>query len=158
MNETVADPLAEAALAHGELALLEEIRDALQASVINLGVSNHVQQPITVADFPVQGAQRWVLPRIATGGRFEAPEGVGKAIVLLRHNAARLGGTIVNVGEKEATIILSGEKEAGGAALAQIGLVPGGGSWDLRLGNLPWCGSISAFGVGGATFLTVAEV
>ena len=157
------DELSELMAIDAEQTLLTEIRDALRGSAINVAISNHVTDPETIANFPVPGMQRLVLPKIATGGKLVVSSNAVASV--LPHNPSRYGGTIVNVGEFEVTLILAGTDTAGAqnAGLGQIGLVAGGGSWDLRLGNLLWCGSISAQVAPGEakaneTTLTVVEV
>jgi hypothetical protein len=44
-----------------------------------------------------------------------------------------------------------------GEGAPQLYLAAGGGSWDLRLGALLWCGTVIAFSQAGST-LTIAEV
>jgi hypothetical protein len=147
---------AELAAAAAELKVLEAIRDALRGSAVNMAISNHVTEPVTLTDFPFAGAIRWLIPRQATGGRLAVEEAV--QVRALEHNPSRIGGTIVNVGEKEVTLTLTDRLGAALPGQGQIGLVAGGGSWDLRLGNMLWCGSVAAAGVGGNSTLTVVEV
>lgn len=109
------------------------------------------------ADFPVPGSRRWIIPRVATGGRFKIPNSL---VTLLEANNRRLGGTVVNVGEIDVELILANPTTATAqAGLGSIFLRAGGGSWDFRLGSLMWCGSVCAKALAEAgSVLTVVEV
>jgi hypothetical protein len=96
-------------------------------------------------DFPVLGARRWLIPRLATGGSFAVPSSL---VTLLPSNNRRLGGTIVNRGEADCKLFLaSPARAASQAGLGEIFLTAHGGSWDFRVGSLLWCGSICAIAV-----------
>lgn len=107
-------------------------------------------------DFPVEGGTRWIIPRLATGGKFTIPETLVK---VLDANNRRLGGTLVNAGEHDMWVTCAGAHTAASqAGLGTIFLKSGGGSWDFRLGSILWCGSVCAFTEGGESTLAVVEV
>lgn len=157
-EQLAVDLPAEQLAVEEEIALLRAIRDALRGSAVNVAISNSVVQPVTMADFPFAGATRWLLPRIATGGTMALPSEEWTQVLF--HNPNRIGGSIVNMGAHNVSLLLSGEKQARSnpAGIARVGLIAAGGSWDLRLANLLWGGSVSAFSVNGISSLEVAEV
>jgi hypothetical protein len=107
-------------------------------------------------DFPVEGARRWMIPRLATGGSFTVPLTLVK---LLDSNNRRLGGTIVNKGANNISLILAPPLTAGSQlGLGEVWLRALGGSWDFRVGSLLWCGSVCARAEGGESTVTIAEV
>lgn len=137
--------------------VMDLILEALDTRTEQLCVTDISTDPGLQKDFPVKGAQRWVVHRLAVGGLRELVAATPTDI--LPANVNRLGGTIVNQGAT--TVILTLATAATDAAqegLAEIVLEPAGGSWDFRLGNLLWCGSVSAEALAGAGKVTVAEV
>lgn len=139
------------------LATLAKILETLQSSPAMVAVSNQATPPFVQEDFPSRGSTRLLIQRAATGGIVAVP--AGKVTVVRPHNRTRLGGEIVNKGTKSVILLLAGQGAAeGGGDVAQIALEPGG-SWDLRLAGMTWCGDICAKLVGeGESELTVAEV
>lgn len=132
--------------------LLEAIERILRSQPESVAVSEKAPLPHLQPDFPFEGSSRWLLPRVASGGSFELS---AAPATVLADNANRLGGTIVNAGEEPATLYLcDAEAAARPAGVGRIVLIAGG-SWDLRLGNLLWCGSVSGVGEGQ---LAVVEV
>jgi hypothetical protein len=107
-------------------------------------------------DFPVPGARRWMIPRLATGGAFVIPTTLVK---VLEANNRRLGGMIVNNSDAVVTLFLtSAETAAAQQGIGQIVLPPKGGKWDFLLGSLLWCGSICAKAAEGEKTISVVEV
>jgi hypothetical protein len=147
-------------LANEEIALLREILNSTRMNATAITVTDDAVAPILTTDYPVAGAHRWLIPRTAVGGPFEVKE--AETLRVCRSNANRIGGSIVNSGEKPARLFLAkpGRTNAAGLmpGIATVLLEPAGGSWDFRLGNLLWGGTVSGRGIGGATILEVAEV
>lgn len=137
--------------------LLKNIADNSGPGVQTLAITERELGGGVEVDFPVEGGTRWLIPRLATGGSFEVPEGF---VQLLEHNNRRLGGTIVNRGTHDVILILASAQTASGqaAGLGEVFLKQGGGSWDFRLGSLLWCGSVCARALGGESIVTITEV
>lgn len=144
------------------LELLRKISEGLRGSAAQLAVSNHVAQPVTMADWPVAGSTRLLLPRQAVGGQgggiMHIPSTSYTAI--LAHNPNRIGATIVCYGKGGAYLLLQDRPATTviPQTMGVIGLNGEGGSWDGRLSNLTWCGSVTAIAVEEETTLTVVEV
>lgn len=137
------------------VSLLEQIANQSGDGLQTLGIAENEVNGGIEADFPVEGARRWIVPRLATGGTFAVPEGL---VSLLPANNRRLGGKIVNIGEADVTLTLASPQDAAAQqGLAQIRLKKEGGEWDFLLGSLLWCGSVCARGVA-ASSVTIAEV
>jgi hypothetical protein len=138
------------------ISLLQQMATQSGEGLQTLAVSdNEVPAGIEV-DFPVEGARRWIVPRLATGGAFAVPTSL---VSLLEANNRRLGGTVVNKGENNVRLILASPQTAGSQqGLGEIWLRANGGSWDFRLGPLLWCGSLCAIAELGATICSVVEV
>lgn len=143
-----------------ELRLLREIRDNGRSSQVNVAISDTVAEPLQINDFPTEGSSRLVLPRIPTGGGIEVSK--AKSVQLLEPNLNRYGGTIVNSGKNSVILILTEAARGLAPAVAQVWLIREGGSWDMRLGNMLWCGAVSAIvdpeAEGEKTVLRVVEV
>lgn len=138
-----------------QVELLDLILEALDTGASQLCISDVAPQPGLQKDFPVMGAQRWILERTPDGR--DLPLVAGEDTEILPANVNRLGGSIVNRGEKPVLLYLAKASQKG-AGTATIYLAANGGSWDFRLGNLLWCGSITANAQGGVTTLSIAEV
>lgn len=137
--------------------MLRLLVDAQDTQVMQLGVTNVSTDPGLQKDFPVAGSQRQIIHRIAAGGLALLAAGVPTDV--LPPNVNRLGGTIVNWGETTVVLTLaSAATDNSQEGLAEVVLNPNGGSWDFRLGNLTWCGAISAEALAGEGKLSVAEV
>jgi hypothetical protein len=134
---------------------MDLILEALDTRVEELCIVDGNVEPGLQKDFPVKGAQRWIINRTPDGRNM--PLASGEKTLILPFNVNRLGGTIVNSGERPVTLYLA--SLAGlGAGTATIVLEANGGSWDFRLGNLFWCGNIVAIANGGNSELSIAEV
>lgn len=152
-------PVALAGRADVTLDRLDQVMDlileALDTRVEELCIVDGIMEPGLQKDFPVKGAQRWILNRTPDGRNL--PLVAGEKTLVLPANVNRLGGTIVNMGEKPVTLFLANLASLG-AGTATIVLFANGGSWDFRLGNLFWCGNIVAVANGGNSELSIAEV
>lgn len=132
-----------------------------RAGIEQLCVTDREPAQATMENFPTVGARRLIVRRQGAGGLFALAAGVPLAV--LQPNENRLGGTIVNAGAGAVTLFLAGDllTPGGGSPLAQgapqIQLVANGGTWDLRLGNLLWCGSVIAQAAANSS-VTVVEV
>jgi hypothetical protein len=144
----------------GQEAVLEQLQllvEGQDTNVLQLAITDINADPGLQKDFPTPGSQRWLIHRIATGGNVELKSEAIEDVADFNPN--RLGGTIVNWGETVVVLFLalaSTAKSQGG--IAQVVLEPKGGSWDFRLGNLFWCGSVSAKSLAGAGKVSLAEV
>lgn len=139
------------------LASLHRLEDSMGTSTMQLAVAEIGVEPGLQKDFPVAGSQRQIINRLATGGLFTFAAATPTDI--LKANVNRLGGSIVNWGETTVIITLAtAATDVAQEGLAEIVLSPKGGSWDFRLGNLMWAGSVSAESIGGEGKLGVAEV
>lgn len=147
-----ADPLADR-----ELALLEEIRNGQRNLFSTLAVSNKVAGPAILDDFPLNGFKRLLVPREPGGATLTVGEAGATVLV---HNPSRLGCSIVNSGAKAARLFFAplGNVQAGSAGLGRLWLAGEGGSWDGRISQMPWLGSVSAQAIGGETTLETCEV
>jgi hypothetical protein len=135
--------------------VLDLILEALDTRVEQIAVTDVSTDPGLQKDFPTPGSQRWILHRTPDGRTLALPT---ELTDVLPANVNRLGGTIVNSGAKPARLYLAtvSTKNAGSAP---VWLGAEGGSWDFRLGNLLWSGSVCAIALGGAeTQLEVTEV
>lgn len=148
--------LAQRALALGDKLdqVLGLILEALDTNVQQIAVTDNSSDPALQKDFPVKGAQRWILHRTPDGRTLKVPEALTE---VLPSNVNRLGGTLVNSGTKPVRLYLATvpTKNAGSAP---IWLAGEGGSWDFRVGNLLWSGSICGECIGGESNLEIVEV
>lgn len=143
----IASPAGAMALA-GEVAdgmeaqtsILHQLLEAIDTGAEQVAITDEARDPVLQKDFPVEGISRWIIHRLATGGAF--PIKLARSDILST-NANRFGGTIVNSGSN-AVVLFLGSTKANEPGLAQIWLGANGGSWDFRLGNMLWCGNISA--------------
>lgn len=139
------------------LEVLRRMASTESASPVEIAVTDEASQPQLLQDFPVPGAKRWLIPRTATGGDLVLPEGLFTDV--LPPSRSRIGGTIVNGGAKDVRLYLAPAQLAQVTnAVASVDLSKNGGSWDFRLGNLLWGGSISAKPKEGESELSIAEV
>lgn len=153
----VPPPVGDPAIA-AELALLREIRNGVRGSAINIAITEEAINPLLTQDFPVPGAQRWLIPRQPTGGSIALAEGVPTDVLFA--NRSRIGGSLVNEGEQNVRLFLVNAlvAAAGKSGHGTLWLAKNGGSWDFRLGTLVWGGSISAQPVAGKSSIAVVEV
>lgn len=134
---------------------LQAILAQLRTQVLQVAVGDTQQQELSLNNFPVAGAKRVIAQRNGAGYDFFSVPTTGALVLSV--NEGRLGGQIVNSGAN-AVVLYLWANGAAGAGKPAIWLAPNGGSWDFRLGNLTWCGSVSAVAQTGASTLSVAEV
>jgi len=135
--------------------LLQALLGKERTDVLEVAVADSLHREMVLERFPVAGAKRVIANRTTTGNDNLLVPTTGVEVV--GANSARLGGSIVNSGANNVILYLArGGLAAPGAGA--IWLVANGGSWDFRLGNLLWCGSVSAVAQVAASSLTVAEV
>ena len=134
--------------------LLQAILADTRTDVLEVAVGDSAQQQLTMSKFPVAGAKRVIAHRTGNGNDALQVPTAPQSAKVLGSNEARLGLTIVNYGSAAAILYLSDRPRPGVPAM-WVG--PAGGTWDGRMGNLLWCGHVSAAGLGGSTTLTVAE-
>lgn len=144
-ESTLAD--AQAALQRHEAsqttiaALLAQMLDQMGTSPITVAVTDTEVSPGAEVEFPVPGTARQTIKRITAGG-VVVPDTAAVTLVVPSDNR-RLGGTIINMDTAAGvTLLLADPNQTAG--VARIWLAPGGGAWDMRLGNLLWCGNVSA--------------
>jgi hypothetical protein len=139
--------------------LLAAILAELRAGALEVSVADSHKREIVLNKFPVTGAKRALAYR--TGAGMDAltvpATGAAQASLILASNQARLGGQIVNSGTNPVILYLT-ERPVPVPGVPAIWLASGGGSWDFRLGNVCWCGNVSALGQGGTSTISVAEI
>jgi hypothetical protein len=142
-------------------ALLREYTQEFNAQILELCVTDREPAQLLMRNFPVPCANRLIVRRQGQGGATTLSAGVQTPVLLANEN--RLGGVISNSGAASAIIFLTQDllNATTGTPLTvgtpQIFLAAAGGTWDFRLGNLLWCGTITALSATGTTLL-VAEV
>jgi len=140
--------------------LLAAILTELRSGALEVSVSDGHKRELILHKFPVTGAKRALAYRTGTGADAVTVPATGalQAALVLASNQARLGGRIVNSGTNPVILYLT-ERPVPTTGVPAIYLPTGGaGAWDFRLGNVCWCGNISALGQGGTSTLTVAEI
>jgi hypothetical protein len=139
---------------------LAAILAELRSGALEMSVSDSHRRELILSKFPVTGAKRALVYRTGAGsdGVTVPATGAAQAALVLVSNQSRLGGRIVNSGTNPVILYLT-ERPVPAAGVPAIFLPTGGaGAWDLRLGNVVWCGNVSALGQGGTSTITVAEV
>lgn len=134
---------------------LDAILAQLRSESAQVAVSDAVQQEMTLEHFPTTGVKRLLARRTGNGTDVFAVPTTG--VLVLPANEARSGGQIVNSGGFAVILYLTANGRATSGVPA-IWLAANGGSWDFKLSNLLWCGSLSAVAQGTASTLSVAEV
>lgn len=138
-----------------QTAILAATLSQERASIIELAAGDMQHRERMLEDFPAPGSKRLLVHRTGNGNDVAAVPTTG--VLALQGNTARLGGTIVNSGANAVILYLCGAGVATPGAPA-IWLAANGGSWDFRLGNVLWCGNVTAVAQVGASTLTIAEV
>lgn len=135
--------------------LLASILAQSRTDLIEVAVADSEHREMVLEKFPVSGAKRVLAYRTSTGTDGLAVPTTG--VLVVSANTGRVGGQIVNSGSNAVILYLcaAGKAQTGAGA---IWLGAGGGSWDFRLGNVLWCGSVSAVAQVASSTLTVAEV
>jgi hypothetical protein len=126
-----------------------------EVTLSQMALTSGNRQSRWMRDWPVQGGKRLIVPRTGYG---QTTVLTTAATRLLPSHEARLGLTIVNIGANAVTLWLCELGEVSATARPQIWLGSGGGSWDGRLGVIPWCGEVCAVAAAGGTTVTIAEV
>jgi hypothetical protein len=140
--------------------LLRSLLSQESSDIAELCVSDREPPENRAENFPTRGVTRLIVRRTGNGGLYTLVA-AGQA-QLLQPNENRLGGRIVNTGANPAVLFLAADLLQPGSAAplgegaAQIGL-SAGQAWDLKLGDLLWCGTVIAVSTLGTT-LTAAEV
>lgn len=135
---------------------LEEVRLLLENTALEVAVGGSPNER-EVHDSPVRGKTRLsISDRRVTGNDGLTLTAAAAALLVVPELPGRLGGSIVNSGANPVTLYLSapGRAQTGVGALW---LAANGGSWDFRLGNVLWCGPVSAISALGTT-LVFAQV
>jgi hypothetical protein len=135
----------------GLLAKLDNIERLLQAiatapSHLATGANAHEQR---LQNWPVQGQQRIIAPSRQRGGVI--PITANTATSVINAEPGRAGLSIVNSGNNPVTLYLVGPGSQGPGA-AQLYLAAGN-SWDGRISDQPWAGSVSALSTLGTTLI-----
>jgi hypothetical protein len=132
---------------------LREILRELISSPAQLVATNAAAAPGVQTDFPIKGARRQVLERVA------AQQANGVAVtaasgLVITENERRLGLSIVNAGGVGVTLSLGD-----GPATVHGGLwLAPAGSWDGLVSNVLWAGSVQAIADAGTSVLAVVEL
>jgi hypothetical protein len=156
------DPATATMAMHAEAQsrLLSSLLAEARSDTLNLAVGDFNGQEITLEKFPVSGIKRLCIRR--TGFGFPSFPVTTTPVVAVPVNEGRLGGTIVNTGANAVFLYLGAQitdavpqPEAG---IPVIWLVANGGSWDFRLGNVLWAGSVTVVAAAATSTLTIAEV
>jgi hypothetical protein len=137
-------------------ALLAEAR----ADTLDLAVGDFNMQETMLEHFPVAGIKRLCVRR--TGFGFPSYPVTTTPTLAVPYNEGRLGGSIVNTGTNPVLLYLTAQEldvtvqpEAG---IPCIWLAGSGGSWDFRLGNVLWAGSVTVAATTATSTLAIAEV
>ncbi|HEX6461110.1 MAG TPA: hypothetical protein VF032_19495 [Thermoleophilaceae bacterium] len=148
-----------------ELLALTRRLDALllqeRTTIEQLCISDIEAQEQCMENFPLRGAKRYIVRR--TGNGESVALVANTPTLLVPPNENRLGGIIVVSGAGAVTLALTRDvlEPGGGTPLTvgvpQLFLAANGGSWDFKLSDLLWCGSITAIAAANTT-VTVAEV
>ena len=138
-----------------QTAILGELLRQDRADLLDIGVGDFQGREMILEQFPTTGSRRVIAFRTGNGNPSMTVPTAG--VLALPDNAGRLGGQIVNSGGAAVVLYLCG---AGipTQGVPAIYLAANGGSWDFRLGNLLWCGNVTAVAQGSPSTLTVAEV
>jgi hypothetical protein len=88
-------------------------------------------------DFPYGGAVRVLLRRTPQAIQQQA----GTQGLILASNPNRIGGQLVNKAANGVTLFLAAFANP---AAGQVWLPPNGGTWNLRLSQMLWCGNVFA--------------
>ena len=141
--------------------VLAAILAELRSGTLEMSVSDAQRRELILNKFPVTGAKRALVYRTGNGNDATAVATATYATpvqaVVLNANQARLGGRIVNTGTNAIVLYLT-ERAVPVVGVPAVYLAASGGAWDLLLGNVLWCGNVSAVAQTGASTLTVAEV
>lgn len=141
--------------------LLRELLAQESADISELCVSDREPPEQLMANFPTRGVQRMIVRRPGSGGSY--PCAAGTPVPVLQPNENRLGGNIVNSGANAVTLYLAADLLEPGTSTPiqgapQLRLNGGGSSWNLKLSDVLWCGSVIAIADTGGSTLSVAEV
>jgi hypothetical protein len=136
---------------------LQEIRALLEASVQELSVGGSIVDR-DLENWPVPGLTRKVLSNRRVTGTDSFTATAATPALIVDSLPGRLGGTIVNAGANPAILYLVGPGHITAIAAGNpaIFIAANGGSWDFRLGNVPWSGPVSVISALGTT-LTVVQ-
>lgn len=143
-------------------ALLRALLAQESADISELCVSDREPPEALMANFPTRGVQRMIVRRPGNGGTY--PLAAGNPTPVLQANENRLGGSIINSGANAVTLYLAADLLQPGSntplpqGAPQLRLNGGGGSWDLKLSDVLWCGTVVAVADTGGSTLSVAEV
>lgn len=141
--------------------LLRELVREDRARIEQLCVTDREPAQAAMENFPTAGVRRLIVRRAGAGGLYNIAAGTPTPV--LAPNEARLGGQVTVSGAGAVVLYLAGDlltpggANPLGAGAPQLWLAGNGGSWDLRLGGLLWCGSVIAVAAAGSS-VTVAEV
>jgi hypothetical protein len=141
--------------------LLAAILTELRSGALEMSVSDAHRRELILNKFPVTGAKRALVYRTGNGNdavsvataTYATP---AQAVVLIA-NQSRLGGRIVNTGANAVILYLT-ERPVPVVGVPAVYLPANGGAWDLLLGNVLWCGNVSAVAQTATSTVTVAEV
>jgi hypothetical protein len=140
--------------------LLRGLLTQEQNEIQELCVTDREPPEQRMENFPLPGACRLIVRRPGAGGTFAVP--INTPTSILAANENRLGGRITGDPANPVTLYLSSDLLQPGSgtplnnAAAQIRL-PAGGAWDLKLGDVLWCGNVIAVAAVAST-VSVAEV
>ena len=146
------------------LAVVQRLGEQLiaeRAGITQLCVTDREPAQLQMRNFPVPGAQRLIVRRPGAGGSYTLT--ASTPMLLVAANENRLGLTVVNSSAHAITLygstdLLEPGSSAPLAAGAPQAILPAGQSWDGRLGNLQWCGSVLAVDSTGGAVVSVWEV
>lgn len=147
-------PLAE------ELRLLRGLLAQEQSETRQLCVTDREPPERRMENFPLPGTRRLIVRRPGAGGQYALQ--VNTPLLILEANENRLGGRITGDPVNAITLFLSTDLLSPGSgnplnvAAAQIRL-PAADAWDLKLGDVLWCGHVIALATVAST-VCVAEV
>lgn len=141
--------------------LLEALLAQARSGVLEVAVTDAERRQLVLDQWPVVGAKRIVAYRTGNGSDSVAVAtatiSTPATQIVLGGNEGRIGGQIVNNGSNAIILYLT-DRPVPVEGVPAIYLAAAGGSWDFRLGNVLWCGNVSAVAQTSAGTLTIAEI
>ena len=145
-------------------ALIEALLLGQRDDILQVVVGDFDRREAVLMDSPSTHAKRLIVPRFGLGGNgLAVPAGVVTEVC--EQNEGRLGGLIVNTGTSPVRLYLAVPGDIGGTGNPLSNQAPNrpstylaaNGSFDFRLGNVLYGGTVCAAGVGGASTLDWLE-
>lgn len=138
---------------------LKQISKLTQQQLTQICLTDRETPQSRLENFPVPGACRYIVMRAGEGGDYTLT--ANTPLLILEANESRIGSQFVNVGAAAVKLYLRVDLQSvsgviSSAATPIIGLSAGGGAWDGRINEIPWCGNVIAVAGTGGSEITVA--